>query len=494
MIEGYLTLDGALFASGTAEAMAEAYVACLRLLTLNGASGGAAVPISTALACVRRAECLHTRLPRRPLPPALLPFAPGGAGAAAAAGAPRAVEGAPGFGGAWAALQSAVRNFGHRLAVVDAAGVAPGVGADSGGTTLTYAQLGAQAEAAAGFISGACGVRPGERVAVLLPNGAPVLALHFSCAAAGAVVLNLNVHMVARELAHVLSDASSAVVFACPSFAAAVAEAAACLAASDDAAAAAAGKKLKVVWVGAEPKALQGHAGAQHISVLGTWADALASPPREGGPADPTPGSPFQMYYTSGTTGAPKGVVLSHGAVLAHAAGTCAEMRLHGGDVWLHAAPMFHLVDAFAVFAVTAVGGRHVLLRQFEAAAVLRTIQQERVSATNLATTMVTLLVSHPAAAAADLSSLRIVTCGGSPLPAAVAHRAVAFFGCEFAQSYGACDQFRPHSVVDAVKRSCRHSLTSACVTPTRHDGDMRKDRNEPSGWNRLWRAHPAAA
>lgn len=422
VIEGYLTADGALFAAGTAEAMAEAYLACLRLLTLNGASGGAAVPVATALACMRQAEQRHNRLPRGPLPPALLPFAGGEGGGVA-------VEGSAEFSSAWAALSGAVSSFGDRLAVVDSAGVTPGVGANSGRDTMSYRQLGEQAASVAGFISCTCGVKPGERVGLMLPNSAPVLALHFACAAAGAVVLNLNVHMVARELAHVLTDASPVVIFACPSFAAAVAEAAACLAAADSTAAGG----VKVVWVGVPPKQPQ-----QHVTVVGTWADTLSSAPLENGPVTVSADHPFQMYYTSGTTGAPKGVVLTHAAVMAHAAGTCAEMRLHGGDIWLHAAPMFHLVDAFAIFAITAVGGRHVLQRQFEGSAVLRAIQQERVSATNLATTMVTLLLSHPAAPSADLSSLRIVTCGGSPLPPAVARRAVAFFGCEFAQSYGA--------------------------------------------------------
>ena len=63
------------------------------------------------------------------------------------------------------------------------------------------------------------------------------------------------------------------------------------------------------------------------------------------------------MYYTSGTTGAPKGVTLSHAIVGTHAVAVTAEMRLCSHDVWLHAAPMFHLVDAFATYAVSWTGG-----------------------------------------------------------------------------------------------------------------------------------------
>ena len=71
-------------------------------------------------------------------------------------------------------------------------------------------------------------------------------------------------------------------------------------------------------------------------------------------------GNNAHMYYTSGTTGNPKGVMLTHDIVSKHAWATCAEMRLNRTDVWAHVAPMFHLVDAFAIYAVTLVGGRHV--------------------------------------------------------------------------------------------------------------------------------------
>ena len=78
--------------------------------------------------------------------------------------------------------------------------------------------------------------------------------------------------------------------------------------------------------------------------------------------------------------GFPKGVLLTHRIVCAHALGTGAEMRLHAGDVWGHFAPLFHLVDAFAAYAVTLVGGRHVLRARFEAAATLAAIEQVRIA------------------------------------------------------------------------------------------------------------------
>merc|ERR1712185_224149 len=143
------------------------------------------------------------------------------------------------------------------------------------------------------------------------------------------------------------------------------------------------------------------------------------------------------MYYTSGTTGRPKGVVLSHAIVALHAVGTVAEMRLNRHDVWGHFAPMFHLVDAFAIYAITFVGGRHTIMRQWDTSKALLMIQRERVSVTNLASTMLTLMTSNPLFGLCDLSSLRILSAGGSPTAPAVIKRVLAQIGCEFFASYG---------------------------------------------------------
>ena len=113
--------------------------------------------------------------------------------------------------------------------------------------------------------------------------------------------------------------------------------------------------------VATTPRAESNHKPPE-LSEGGT-STLLMQPP--GDRSGPSPN--YQMYFTSGTTGTPKGVVLTQQMVCAHAVGAMREMRLHGGDVWLHAAPMFHLVDAFAMFAVTLAGGRHVILPSFNA-------------------------------------------------------------------------------------------------------------------------------
>lgn len=145
----------------------------------------------------------------------------------------------------------------------------------------------------------------------------------------------------------------------------------------------------------------------------------------------------FHMYYTSGTTGHPKGVLLSHRIVVYHAIGTIEEMKLNKMDVWAHLAPMFHLVDVFAIYAITLVGGRHVTIPTFGASEALMLLERECITVANLASTMIAIMVENPVIDQLDFSSLRLLSCGGSPQSPAVIARAISVFGCEFFISYG---------------------------------------------------------
>jgi acyl-CoA synthetase (AMP-forming)/AMP-acid ligase II len=144
-----------------------------------------------------------------------------------------------------------------------------------------------------------------------------------------------------------------------------------------------------------------------------------------------------QIYFTSGTTGAPKGVQLTHRNVVSHARAAVAELALSPSDVWAHVAPMFHLADAWATLAITAVGGTHAMLPKFEAHAALELFERERVTITNLVPTMLDLAVRHPDARAFDLSSFRLVLSGGAAIAPALVRETIDLFGCTYAQTYG---------------------------------------------------------
>ena len=87
----------------------------------------------------------------------------------------------------------------------------------------------------------------------------------------------------------------------------------------------------------------------------------------------------LNLCYTGGTTGLPKGVMLSQRNVVSNAQHAALTFGFQERDVWLHAAPMFHLADAWACYAVTMVGGTHVFLGQFTPAGTLEAIQTHRV-------------------------------------------------------------------------------------------------------------------
>jgi long-chain acyl-CoA synthetase len=144
------------------------------------------------------------------------------------------------------------------------------------------------------------------------------------------------------------------------------------------------------------------------------------------------------IFYTGGTTGRSKGVMLSHGNLMANALNGLAEFPASGELAYLHAAPMFHLANAGAMYMMLLRGGANVMIPAFTPEGVLAIIEKERVTDVVLAPTMIQMLADHPRVGSYDLSSLIRVTYGASPISEAVLRRAMAALpNVEFAQGYG---------------------------------------------------------
>ncbi len=129
-------------------------------------------------------------------------------------------------------------------------------------------------------------------------------------------------------------------------------------------------------------------------------------------------------------------VILTHRNVCTHAAAAIQELQLGPADRWAHIAPMFHLADAWATFAITQVGGVHAFLPQFQARAALDLLTDEAITITNLVPTMLNLMVREPDAAERRYA-LRTMLSGGAPIAPEVVRRILEVFRCDYVQTYG---------------------------------------------------------
>ncbi|MFK7738762.1 MAG: long-chain-fatty-acid--CoA ligase [Planctomycetota bacterium] len=296
----------------------------------------------------------------------------------------------------WNLLEDAASQFGDQTALV------------ADGHSVDYRDLRERALAMAGGLA-ARGVQPGDRVGCLMHNTPEHLLAYFGIAAAGAVLVSLNTRLVASEQQHILQHAGAKLLL-------------------HDEAHAQRSEELDIAGVAAHAAAAEGQRAEDQR------AEGQRTPLRQ--PTLAAADDPAQLYYTSGTTGSPKGVVLTHANVCRHAHAAIAELQLSQRDTWAHIAPMFHLADAWATFAITAVGGRHVFLPVFAPDTALDLLQQERVTITNLVPTMLNLMVKQPDAADRDYA-LRVMLSGGAPIAPDVVRRIIATFACEYVQTYG---------------------------------------------------------
>ena len=260
------------------------------------------------------------------------------------------------------------------------------------------------------------GLHDGDRIAILAVNSDKYLEVCFAVSWAGGIFVPLNCRLDSSEIGEILNDSGARILVLDDGFSSIVDE-------------------LHKHVPRMEHTVLLGEGTPPPGTLVYEEIVEAASPvPDRSGGGEAT----AAIFYTSGTTGRPKGAMLTHANLLANAFNTLATFDTNPPFVYLHAAPMFHIADAGAIAAVTLRGGQHVFIPEFKPNRVFWAVETHGVTHLLLAPTMLGALTAAPGMENYDLSSLRVVVYGASPMPERVLRAGMdAFSTCEFVQGYG---------------------------------------------------------
>lgn len=260
---------------------------------------------------------------------------------------------------------------------------------------FTYAQFAGRVGRLAGALR-KLGIQPGDRVAFLSTNCHRLLEAYYGVLEAGAVLLPLNIRLSTHELAYILNDAGARVLFVQNHFHELVESFHPEL------------SSVKVFYsLDAQPD--------EHWLTQQDYETLLAeAPPLRRDIMDVDENSLAELFYTSGTSAEPKGVMLTHRNIYLHAHNTGLGLTTEKDAVELHTIPMFHANGWGVPHFLTLLGGKHVMLQRFDPVEIFRLIETERVNYCSLVPAMATALVNCPERSKYDLGSLRRINIGGA--------------------------------------------------------------------------------
>ena len=254
------------------------------------------------------------------------------------------------------------------------------------------------------------GLRGGDRVAVLLGNCSEYFEIYFACARAGLIAVPVNYRLAGPELEQIIDHAQPSLLITDGEYA---------------------GQALAIQNL----PALRWCISTEDVQGFEDYRSLMDA-------ADATPVSAetnetFAIFYTSGTTGLPKGALVSHRNLEMNGYNQAIADRSVPGDVNLLATPIYHMGAVFMAVTYMMLGCTQHILRKFDPGAWLALLEQGRASVALLVPTMINAVVNDPGLRNYDLSSLRLVFYGGGPMPVSVLERAVERLACGFTQGYG---------------------------------------------------------
>lgn len=303
-------------------------------------------------------------------------------------------------------LRHAERQYAGRTAIV------------CGQRRFSYQQFGERVGLLAGTLLEA-GVKPGDRVAYLGVNTHRLMEAYYGVLEAGAILLPLNIRLAPAELTYVLNDAGATVLFIEQPFIPLVESFRESLSA------------VKMfIQLDGTPEA-SWMARDNYDTML-----RRAKPHR----ADINlidEDEVAEIFYTSGTSARPKGVMLSHRNIYLHALQVCMAFQVENGTTELHTIPLFHANGWGVAHFLTMLGGKHVMVHSFDPKEIFRLIEAERVNHFSAVPIMATVLVNHPERTNYDLSSLRRIVIGGAASSPTLVREVEQKLGCECFSGYG---------------------------------------------------------
>jgi fatty-acyl-CoA synthase len=251
-------------------------------------------------------------------------------------------------------------------------------------------------------------------VACWAPSVPESLVLTYAAALAGLVLVPVNPALRAAELSHVLGQSGAAGVFFVPEHR---------------------GADQSAVLAELRPELPK----LREAVDFGDWETFCSTRPRSGRWPPPAvrPGDVAQLVYTSGTTGSPKGALLTHRGMTNAARFGARRFGIRRGDVYVHTMPLFHVGGQVVAFQLCQSLATAVLVPSFEPGLVLDLVESERATLTCGVPTMLIAMIEHPDFGRRDLSSLRAISGGGAVVPEELVRRIEVALGVQFAIVFG---------------------------------------------------------
>jgi fatty-acyl-CoA synthase len=318
---------------------------------------------------------------------------------------------------------------------------------------FTYVQFAERASRLAGALREA-GVNAGDRIAFLSLNCHRLLEAYFGVLEAGAVLLPLNIRLAPGELSYILNDAGAKMLF------------------------------LEKEFVPVVDSFYQSLSGVRNFFLLdaapqASWLSPMnyedilaASAPYRPDVMDFDENSLAELFYTSGTSADPKGVMLTHRNIYLHALSVCLTFQPKAESVDLHTIPLFHANGWGTAHSITFMGGTHVMLQRFTCAEVFQLIERERVDSLSLVPIMATALVNSPERQKYDLSSLKWISIGGAASSPTLVREVEEKLGCPCFAGYGLTETApvlstampKPGTQIDEERRYVAQAMTGYAI------------------------------